>query len=675
VFHGRDEWVDKAILLLVAKVTARLAVLGPGGMGKTTIALALLHDHQVVEYYRKGRLFLSCEALIDADSIVVSLAKLLGISAKNDLLTTVIAQLSSRPRTVLVLDNLETVWLRDGGPDIAVDGLLGQLAAIPSLSLVITCRGTDLPQLVEWSNIGSTVLEPFSLEAALETFQARAGQRLASTDMTSAKELLNAVDRMPLAVSLLGQLARRGNTMHDLLDRWNRKRTALLGTHGTSRFNNAGVSIELSVSMVRSADGTGESLQLLSLCSMLPDGLRQNVFQKLRSQFEDIERARDYLCAYSLASLSADGVLKMLSPIRHHILERYPAGPNHHTALCAIYIDIAKQVPKYMDEQFKERAAVAAHEFDNLSSLLLTLVDRPTQQVFDAVDRLSWFSYHQRRNLTVALALVPHLEPHPKWKARCLMIIGNSQEMLCDYQDAIESLSTAAQLFLDVGESSMAAWCKCVASDAYSRLGKKDRAEVQLNEAQKMYRELNDDHGAAVCRKKLGRLISARNDFPAAIELLSAARQAFVARGHTLNASQCTQHLGQTYSDQGDLESAAAELEIARSAFERLGSKHHMADCMRLLGDVRRKQGNFGLAEELLEDAEKLFMDEGNRQSLALCTASFGRLRIDQGLLEQAIAHFKSAYLLYEEIKLHDDAEQCRKAIERLDSTVLPAAK
>jgi len=644
-------------------------------MGKTTVALALVHDHQVVKCYRKGRLFLSCEALIDADSIVVSLAKLLGVSATNDLLTAVIAHMNTRPRTVLVLDNLETVWLRDGGPITAVDELLGQLAQIPSLSLVITCRGIELPQCVEWSNIGSTVLEPFSLEAAFETFQARAGQRLASTDMNCAKELLNAVDRMPLAVSLLGQLARRGNTVHDLLDRWNRKRTALLGTHGTGRFKNAGVSVELSVSMVRSADGTGESLQLLSLCSMLPDGLREDVFRRLRPHFDDIERARDNLCAYSLANLSADGVLKMLSPIRHHILERHPACPEHHTALCAIYFEIASQLPTKFDEQFGERAAVAAPEIDNLSSLLLTLVHQPTQQVFEAVDKLSWFSYHQQLNVTVALALVPHLEPHPEWKARCLKIIGNSQGMLCDFQNAIESLSTAEQLFLDFGDGSQAAWCKCAAGDVYASLGKYDRAEVQLNAALKMYVEMNEDHGEAVCRLTLGQLMRVKNNIPAAIEHLSAARQTLQAVSHTLYASQCTQYLGQIYLDQGNLESAAAELEIARSAFVRLGNKHHMAVCMLLLADVRRKQGDLGLAEELLSDAEELSMGSGNRLRLAICAASFGDLRIDQGRPEQAIAHFMSAYLLFKEIKMHSNAEYYRKAIQRLESTVLPAAK
>ena len=670
MFHGRDEWVDEAVRLLVANVTARLAILGPGGMGKTTVALALLHDPRIDKYYRNGRLFLSCEALIDADSIVVSLAKLLGVSATNDLLTAVVAHLKHKPRTVLLLDNLETVWLRDGGPAAAVDELLGRLSQIPSVSLIITCRGTDLPQPVEWSNIGSTVLEPFSLEAALETFQARAGQRLVSTDMNCAKELLNAVDRMPLAVSLLGQLARRGNTVHDLLDRWNRKRTALLRTHGTSRFNNAGVSIELSISMVCSADDTRESLQLLSVCSTLPDGLRQDVFKRLSQQFEDIERARDSLCAYSLVSLDAEGVLKMLSPVRHHLLERHPIHPNHRNALCSIYFEIAQQLPQKMDEYFKDRAAAAAPEIDNLSSLLLTLVQHPSQQIVNAVVSLTWFAYWQQPNVNVALALIPYLEPHPTWKAICMQIIGNSQPKLYDYENAMESLMTAAQLFLDVGDRSQAAWCKCRAGDLLRQLGKYDQAETLLNEAQNMYQELGDDFGGAQCRWNLGNLLRRKNDFTAAIDHLSAARQTFNEVSETLYIAQCTSSLGLVYLDQNNLESAEVEFNDALSAFGRLGHMDKAAHCMRLLGNVRHRQSDLGQAEQLLADAEKLFTDNDVRLGLAHCASDFGFLRIDQGRPEQAIAHFKSAYHLYRESQMDSYAEECRERTEKLESTV-----
>lgn len=286
VFHGRDSFVDDGVRLLTELDTARLAVLGSGGMGKTTVALALLYDSRIMERFGGRRYFVSCEALVDVNSVVSLLARRLGVFVSGDLLTAILAHLTRTPLTVIVIDNLETVWLVNGGPVAAIEELLGMLAQIPTVSIVITCRGNVLPQFVDWSNADTAALEPFSLEAALETFQDRAGRRLSGQDEQIAKQLLNAVDRMPLAVSLLGQLARRGFSLSELLARWDREHSALLHIHGSSRMYNVEASVEVSINMVNAADSSGEALQLLSLCSKLPDGLRPEVFESLRPRFE-----------------------------------------------------------------------------------------------------------------------------------------------------------------------------------------------------------------------------------------------------------------------------------------------------------------------------------------------------------------------------------------------------
>ena len=310
IFHGRDQTVDDMISLLQQSTTARLAVIGAGGMGKTAVAVAVLHDRRLDDEFGSRRWFLSCEALVDADSVVIALAKLFGLKATNDLLNAVITHLTSNPRTILVLDNIETVWLAGGFPDERTEQLLGRLAQIQSLWLIITCRGNVLPQSVNWSNRDGAALGPFSLEAAVKTFEDNAGHHLAETDKVVATRLLSEVDRMPLAVSLLGQLVRRGNRVPELIERWERDHSTLLRTYSTGRFNSVTVSVELSISMMSAADDSRESLHLLSVCSLLPDGLSPMVFEKLRSQFVSIDIARDNLTAYALAGLTLDRVIK-----------------------------------------------------------------------------------------------------------------------------------------------------------------------------------------------------------------------------------------------------------------------------------------------------------------------------------------------------------------------------
>jgi len=670
VFHGRDEFVNDAIRLLTTSGAACIAVLGTGGMGKTTVALSLLYDSRIIDYFGVGRLFLSCEALIDVNTIVVSLAKILDLPTSNDLLNDVVNHLTARARLLLVLDNLETVWLVGGAPVAAVDDLLGRLSQIPSLSLIITCRGIVLPQFVEWSNTDTAALEPFSLEAALETFQDRAGHRLSGKDEETAKQLLEAVDRMPLAVSLLGQLARRGNTVAELLERWNREHSALLQTHGAGRVNNADVSIELSITKIGAADESRESLQLLGLCSMLPDGLRPDVFEKLRPQFKRIDRARDNLTAYALASLGADRVLKTLSPIRHLVLERHPASPSHRDVLHSIYFDIAERLPQNVDEHFKGLAAVAALEMNNLSSLLVTLVSQPSQQIVDAVIRFTQFAYKQQPTLTVVSALLSHLDPYPAWKAICLQVASGTQTQLGNYRAAIDSLNTAKRLFLEVRDQSGAAQCAMSVSDPHRLLSEYDCAEMALKGAQTTYVELGNETMEAYCRLRLGILMREKGDYPAAIEYLSAARQTFSSQGNQFSALQCSESLGLVYLDQGNLESAGTELEVTRAAFINFGGTHHIPEITLFLSIVRRQQGNLALAEQLLGEAAVLYNKRGQQRGFAACEKQFGFLRYSQGRLDEAITHFDSAWRLYESLDVQSEADECRTWVEWLNSTV-----
>jgi len=670
VFHGRDNFVNDAIVLLTSSANARLAVLGSGGMGKTTVGLALLYDPRIVELFQDHRLFLSCEALVDANSVVVSLAKLLGLPASDDLLTTVITHFTNVPRVLLVLDNLETIWLVRGGPVSDVEDLLGRLAQVRSLSLVITCRGIVLPHSVDWSNADTATLEPFSLEAALETFEDRSGRKLSGADEEMAKELLNAVDRMPLAVSLLGQLAQRGTPVAELLNRWNREHSALLLTHTTGRINNLEVSIGLSIEMLNAGDESRESLQLLSVCCMLPDGLRPEILEKLRPQFNYIERARERLSAYALANLGSDRVLRTLSPVRHFVHERYPAQPNHRDALHLIYFDIAGQLPVDMDLSYKELAAAAAPEMGNLSSLLISLVGQPSLQIVDAVVRFTNFASLRQPTLTVASALHPHLEPSSEWAAACLQAIGQTQIRLGNYRIAIEQLNAAAQLHLTHKNPSSAAVCKRTAGAAHRVLSEYDHSESLLNLARKVHIDMGDEFQEAMCRLELGELMRTKNQYTIALDHLTSARRTFDSLGKPFYAAYCSTSIGVTHLNQDNLDPAAAELDSARLVAIDVGDLNQAARCTRIIGKIRCLQRDFELAESLLKEAETICTKTGYRLGLAGCAETYGLLRHSQQRYDEAIIYYQSSYNLYGSLHMPQKVQICRKWIDLLESIV-----
>ena len=109
IFHGREsEMTD--ILRLFQRSVPRIAILGPGGMGKTSLAKAVLHHQQIADRFQQHRFFVNCESSATIVDLAANIMLHLGLKSVGDSIKQVLYSLSSRPSSLLVLDNLETVW-------------------------------------------------------------------------------------------------------------------------------------------------------------------------------------------------------------------------------------------------------------------------------------------------------------------------------------------------------------------------------------------------------------------------------------------------------------------------------------------------------------------------------------------------------------------------------------
>jgi len=640
-------------------------------MGKTTTAVALLHDSRIDKAFER-RIFQSCEALTEADALVGKLAELVGVSLNSPMLqAAVVGKLTTGPRTILVLDNIETIWLvRDDAAAAAVEQLLGLFAQIPSLSLVITCRGTTLPQSVAWSNSQSAILEPPSLEAALKTFEARAGRQMTADETIVAIALLNLVDRMPLAVTLLGQLSRLGNPVSKLLDRWHREHSALLRTRGTGRTTSVEVSIEISIQLLRLADGWEEALKLLSICSMLPDGLQEGVLERLRPLFKYIDHAQDTLVAYALVSVSPQGVIQTLTPVRHFALEHYPMDPDLREALYSIYFELADQLCLNEGEIYAKSADAFMTEMGNLQHLLLLRVHQPSSEVVRAITRFTYAVYWKQSTVFLTQALLANLDQHPKWKAECLMAIGYTLTNTLNHRQAIIALTDAAQLFRELGDRLSVAWCEVLAGTTHRALGDDKNAEILFMRSCETYAEMGERKRAITCRMVLRDLLRKQGTFPTAMEYLLAMKEPYNCIGNQLGVAQISEDPGVAYFKQGNLDSAAVELETTRSVFDRLQNVRHMLQSAKYLAEVRLKQDDFDTAEQLLLYAMQLSENRHFQLSHAGCLRLMGHLKCVQGNREAAFLFFNSALRTYVKLPVWmvDSTDDCMKSVENLCS-------
>ncbi|KAJ7461232.1 hypothetical protein FB451DRAFT_1498503 [Mycena latifolia] len=145
-------------------------------------------------------------------------------------------------------------------------------------------------------------------------------------DMHDSKEvddILSLTDNMPLAVDLMAHAVDFEGSCSAVLARWKSEKTSLLSA-GSDRKSNLDTSIAISLSSPRMTTGAKD---LLSLLSILPDGLSDVELVQSKLSIQDIMSCKATLLATSLAYMDNKRRLRSLVPIREHMQCFYPPSP------------------------------------------------------------------------------------------------------------------------------------------------------------------------------------------------------------------------------------------------------------------------------------------------------------------------------------------------------------
>lgn len=136
IFHGRESELQNIITVFSQEPSPRITILGPGGIGKTSLARAALHHSAVVAKYQHC-FFISCESAHTSTDIITLLAAHLNLPPDKNLAKKVLDYFARSPQCLLVLDNFETPWEpTESRSD--VEELLSHLTAMEHLALIVS---------------------------------------------------------------------------------------------------------------------------------------------------------------------------------------------------------------------------------------------------------------------------------------------------------------------------------------------------------------------------------------------------------------------------------------------------------------------------------------------------------------------------------------------------------
>jgi tetratricopeptide (TPR) repeat protein len=578
IFHGRDDLVQGIAQLLLQEKTSRVCILGPGGMGKTSVSLAVVESPFIKERFPGGNcVWVPCiEATSGTLLLEILYTQLQVPGDKQVTLGKIISELdaSKEPRLIL-LDNFETPWNAPGGSQKQVTDILRKLAMLSHIAILLTMRGTYPPcDAIEWQ---LQTIQPTDEAACRRIFH---DINPSSKDDPDVDRLLAVLGHMPFAVTLMANMGKRSkSTANELLETWYTSGTDMLSvTNSPEKSMNRSISLSVDSQFVKQDP---DALLLLAILSLLPAGTTK---QNLRWWATSVKIIPSAIATLSDAGLLVENKLENSSS---PVLFVVPVVQSFMQQQDRIAEEIQKQVQsscceyvlahacRFDDLKFAKNSKALAAEDTNIQSILFS---SPTSQhivpsdiTMKALLGFSWHRCDTKPNLEIAnhTLTAAKVSGLVRYIASALWCLGHTYAQLGDHHPSYAHLREAYRLFNtlpsgDVELQRLGGQCGIDLVDT-ARLVLEDDDEILslARDVEAKCTALLDNITHARSLVLLGIVLERAQQPQEALRYLDQARAMLKAAGNTHNLADAYRITFWVYYDQGRLPEALHAIEEA----------------------------------------------------------------------------------------------------------------
>jgi predicted ATPase len=632
VFIGREREVAAVKEMLLREDVRMVTLTGPGGIGKTRLALQVASE--VSERFDGGICFIPLAAVTDALLIPSIVAQGLGIreTGRPVSIQSVKEYLQdSRSNLLLFFDNFEHM--------LAAAPVVAELiTAVHKLRVLVTSRAPlhvygeyefPVPPLALPDLQSGTSREILSKNPTIALFMARAvavkpNFELTEENAQAVATICTRLDGLPLAIELAAarikllspsamqlrlesslqlltggpkDLPMRQQTLRRTID-WSYD---LLSPAEQKLFRRVSVFVGgCTLEGVEAVCNTKQDLEVDVL-----DGMGSLVNNSLVRQIEQS---------------AGEPRFALLDTVREYGLERLAASGEEAAikrAHAAYYLVLAEDC--------------AAQAADPASTEWISLLEVEHNNCRAALDWLT-----RRGNAEWGLRL-----------GAALFQFWETREHLTEGRDRLEKL-----LKLDgaAAHSNSRARVLFAAGVLAGEQGDHRATHALLQESLQIARELNDTRGVGIALNALA--ATARDDGE-----MSTARSLFeeslaVWRGLNDRAmvARTLSNVASVAKSQRNYALARSLHEESRVIFEELGDSTCMAWSLNYQGDVAQEQGEVSVARELYEQSLRIFRKLGDKWGVAGCLMDLGNMARDEGDEKKSRAHYAESMKLFQEL-------------------------